>query len=533
MSERQRITFPLDELADGEMKTFISGETKLLVARLGNDVYALQGTCPHYGAELAKGALCQGRVICPWHHASFAVKGGAWLEPPALEGLKTYPVTVDGDTVTVTLEARPPEPPEAPPNGEGQTTIILGGGAAGFTAALELRRRGYRGRVVMLSSQARAPYDRPNVSKEFLAGQARPEWMPLRDADWYREQGIELRLRVEVDRVDVQGRTLHLTKGETLSYDDLIVATGGEPRELRVSGADLGHVETLRKLGDAEQLVEEAQEARKVVIVGASFIGMEGAASLMSRDDLKLHVTVVGREQVPFERTLGAEVGRALQALHEQRGVTFRLGAEVERFEGDPSGQTGAVSAVVLKGGERLEADVVLLGLGVRPATDMLPKDLLTERGEVRVDAHLRAAPHLYACGDIARFPDPHQPGDLRVEHWRVAEQHGRVAGANVAGMETEYRGVPFFWTQQYGESLRYVGHAEQWDETVTWGDVTQRDFLTFYVQGGQVRAASGMKRDAALAALEGLILMDLVPSVADLKAGEFDLRERLKPGKA
>ena len=246
---------------------------------------------------------------------------------------------------------------------------------------------------------------------------------------------------------------------------------------------------------------------------------MEAAASLRER---KLSVTVVAPGAVPFEKTLGAEIGGLFRRVHEARGVEFKLGAGVTRFEGD-----GAAAAVVLDSGERVEADLVVVGVGVRPATDFLAGVGLHEDGGVFVDRHLRAAEGVYAAGDIAYYPSP--SGERRrIEHWRTAQQQGRVAAHNMAGKSVEFDGVPFFWTRQFDAGLLYVGHAEGWDEIVYDGDPRSQDFLAFFVSGGRVQAAAGMNRDRDLAAIEELMRAGRMPTPALLRDGPVDFLKLL-----
>ena len=515
------VTVKLSDVPNSGLHAIEVGGEKVLLAEVDGEVYAMQAKCPHAGALLEKGVLSGHRLVCPWHHACFDVRGGQLLEPPALEDLKRYEVTRSGDEVRVTL-AQLPNPERPRPAPDGRSFVIVGGGAAGEACAQTLRRQGFGGRVTVLSADAAPPYDRTNLSKRYLAGKAGADSLPLRAGDWYAQNDVALRLNAAVERVDPGARELRLAGGETLAYDGLLFATGGVPRELKVPGADLGNVLTLRTLGDVDRILDRLSQVKNIVIVGSSFIGLEVAASLRTRGDW--NVSVVGQEEVPFGGTLGAEVGRYIQKLHEEHGVTFKLNAEVERFEG-----AGDLNAVVLKGGERLPADLVLLGIGVRPATGPLPRELLSDHGEVTVDARMRAAPNLYAAGDITRFPDAQTGDPIHVEHWRLAQQHGRTAALNLLGSDEAYAGVPYFWTFHYGQNLRYSGHAERWDETVTWGDVAKGEFVVFYARGGQVRAAAGLKRDTALAAVEELLRLERMPGVEELRAGEFDLAARLR----
>jgi apoptosis-inducing factor 3 len=313
-------------------------------------------------------------------------------------------------------------------------------------------------------------------------------------------------------RVDASAKTITFEDGETLRYDSLLVATGGAPRRLEILGSDLQNVFVLRSFADADAIVEAAREARRAVVVGASFIGMETAASLRARG---LDVTVVAPDRVPFEKILGPEIGGLFREAHEAHGVRFELGRSAARFEG-----ADAVGAVVLDSGERVEVDLVVVGVGVRPATAFLEGVPLHEDGGVVVDRHLCAAPDLYAAGDIAYFPSLPTNERRRIEHWRTAQQQGRVAAHNMAGRVVEFDGVPFFWTRQFDAGLLYVGHAANWDEIIYEGEVSARDFLAFYVAEGRVLAVAGMNRDREMAALEELLRQGRLPDPARLKDG-------------
>src|SRR5262245_42058692 len=514
------------DLKDGEMKECSLGETKILLARVNGSFHALGATCPHYGAPLAEGALCGGRIICPWHHASFDVKTGDLLEPPALDALPSYKVRVEGERVFIALpveavDRRTPPMAERDAQRDERVFVILGGGAAGYMAAQTLREDGFQGRILMITREDRLPYDRPNLSKDYLQGHAEPEWMPLRPDEFFTDHDIEVMRGKQVARVDAATRAITFGDGDSLSYDALLVATGGVPRKLPFQQDDLANVFLLRSFADADAIIEAATASSRAVVIGASFIGMEAASSLIER---KCSVTIVAPEAVPFQKILGVEIGALFQGLHESHGVKFKLGANVARFEG-----AGKVEAVVLASGERLEADLVVVGVGVKPATEFLKGIELSRDGGVLVDEQMRAADGLYAAGDIAYFPSTLTAERQRIEHWRTALQQGRVAAHNMAGKAVSYGSVPFFWTQQFDAKLSYVGHAEKWDEIIFRGDVSSQYFLAFYVKGGRVLAAAGMNRDWEMAAIEGLMRADRMPTPAQLKDKAVNLMELLR----
>ncbi len=507
------------------MRQVSADGTDILLARVGGKYFAVGAHCTHYGAPLAEGTLCGERVVCPWHHACFNVTTGDLEEPPALDSLPRYEVRVEGGSVVVSLpdeitDRRTPATTKRDASSDARLFVILGGGAAGYAAAQTLREDGFKGRVLLVTREDRAPYDRPNLSKDYLQGHAEPEWLPLRADEFFAEHDIEVLREKEVARVDAATKTITFKGGDTLACDSLLVATGGTPRRLDIPGSDLKNVFVLRSFADADAIIDAAGRASRAVVVGASFVGMETAASLAGRG---LSVTVVAPGKVPFEKTLGAEVGGLFRRVHEARGVRFKLGSGAARFEGD-----GAVEAVVLDSGERVEADLVVVGVGVRPATDFLEGVELREDGGVFVDGHLRAADGVYAAGDIAYFPSPSTGERQRIEHWRTAEQQGRTAAHNMAGKNVEFGGVPFFWTRQFDAGLLYVGHAASWDEIIFQGDVPSQDFLAFYVRGGRVLAVAGMNRDREMAALEELVRLGRMPSPDRLRNAPVDFLELL-----
>lgn len=511
-------------LRDGEMKRLELEDKPVVVARVDGDYYAFGGNCPHYGAPLDTGVLRGHALMCPWHHACFDVRTAVRLEPPALNDLARYPVRLDGGAIYVTLpndNARQPEGKVDP--ADGRHFVIVGGGAVGNAAAEELRRNGYRGKITILSSVDTPPIDRPNLSKDYLAGDAEPDWIPLRGKSWYAERDIDLRLNTTVTKVDPDVHAVTLDGGETVSYDKLLLATGGVPRDLkRVPGGDLDGIFLLRSLADADRIIEQVGEGKRAVLIGGSFIGLEVAASLAKGRNM--NVTVVDMVDVPFQKVLGDEIGRMFMNTHIVNGVTFRLSAQIDRF----IGEDGRVTGVQLASGDALAGDFVIVGVGVRPATDYL-KDSgikLNDRDQsVEVDAHLRtSASDVFAAGDIARYPTP-DGGTQRIEHWRAAQQQGVVAARTMLDIDDSVNAhVPFFWTSQWGMSLRYVGHAEAWDEIIYRGKPEDKNFLAFYVKDGTLKAAAGLKHDRDLDAIEFLLLDGKPLTSAQMRDEAFDL---------
>jgi NADPH-dependent 2,4-dienoyl-CoA reductase/sulfur reductase-like enzyme len=370
--------------------------------------------------------------------------------------------------------------------------VIIGGGAAGFAAAEKLRREQYEGSIVMLSSDEASPVDRPNLSKDYLAGNAPEEWVPLRPDSYYSEHGIDLRLKAPVTAIDVRSREVALADGGKIPYDRLLLATGAEAIRLSIPGADRSHVHTLRSLADCRAIIDRAKTARRAVVLGASFIGLEVAASLRTR---KIDVHVVAPEKLPMARILGPQMGDFVRSLHEENGVVFHLQDMAIAIDSE---------RVRLKSGGELEADLVVAGIGVRPRTELADKaGLKLDRGVV-VDEYLETtAPGIFAAGDIARWPDPHSGDRIRVEHWVVAQRQGQTAAFNMLEGREKFTAVPFFWSQHYDVPINYVGHAESWDQLIVDGDIGARDCLLRYKRAGRVLAVASIYRDIESLAAE------------------------------
>lgn len=470
-------------LADGAMLLGYVGDEPVLLARRGATVFAIGATCTHYGGPLAEGLLVDDTVRCPWHHACFSLRSGEAIRAPALNPVARWEVEQrDGHIRVLGKVAAPQVPaPAAAPRRVG----IIGGGAAAIAAARMLRQEGYDGAITMFSADTAAPYDRPNLSKDYLAGTAPEDWIPLYPPEFYAEKRVELALGTMVTAIDARARRVALADGTSRDFDAILIATGAEPVRLSVPGADLPHVHLLRTLEDSRVIAAAAQSARVAVVIGASFIGMEVAAALRTRG---VAVHVVAPEARPLERVFGPELGSFLRRLHEQHGVAFHLGQQVAGID---------ARRVVLQSGDTLDADLVVVGVGVRPLTELAERaGLATDRGVV-VDQYLQtSAPGIFAAGDIARWPDPHSRQAIRVEHWVVAERQGQTAARNMLGRRERFDAVPFFWSQQYDVAVSYVGHADGWDAIELEGDMDAHDCAVRFKRGGRLLALATIFRD-------------------------------------
>jgi NADPH-dependent 2,4-dienoyl-CoA reductase/sulfur reductase-like enzyme/nitrite reductase/ring-hydroxylating ferredoxin subunit len=409
----------LGDIAEGRMVLgHVAGEAVLL-ARRGGELFAIGAECTHYHGPLAEGVLVEDTVRCPWHHACFSLRTGEALRAPALNPVSCWRVEQRDGTVYVRETVEPAESrARTTSQSAPESVIIVGGGAAGEAAAEMLRRRGYSGPITMLSDDDAAPCDRPNLSKDYLAGNAPEEWIPLRPPEFYGEQGIELRLGTRAVAIHADAREVELAGGSRQRYGALLLATGAEPVRLGIPGSDLPHIHYLRTLADSRALIAKATVSRRAVVIGASFIGLEVAASLRARG---LEVHVVAPEARPMEAVLGPEVGDLVRRVHEEHGVTFHLGTIPAAFDRN---------GVALQSGERLEADFVVVGVGVRPRTALAEQaGIAVDRG-VTVNEHLETSiPGIYAAGDIARWPDRLTGEPIRIEHWVVAERPGSDGG--------------------------------------------------------------------------------------------------------
>ena len=472
----------IDQVADGEMLLGHAFGEQVLVARRGDELFAIGATCTHYGGPLAKGLLVDCTVHCPWHHARFDLRTGEAIAAPALNNVACY--KIDKREAQFFVTSKIDEKPVRKPKSSPASVVIVGAGAAGGAAAEMLRREGYDGPVRLIGADEFLPYDRPNLSKDYLAGTASEEWIPLRSADFYREQKIDTFTNTSVTAIDPQEKKVTLTDGRSLGYGALLLATGAEPVRLAIPGGDLPHVYYLRTLTDSRRIIDKAKSSKRAVVIGASFIGLEVAWSLRER---KLEVAVVGKGSLPLEKVLGGELGTVIRETHEANGVKFHLGRKPAAIQD---------RHVELDDGTKLDCDLVVVGIGVRPNTAIAKQAGIATDNGVLVDEFLKTnVPGIFAAGDIARWPDP-RAGRIRVEHWVVAQRQGQTAARNILGADEAFNLPPFFWSNHFDLHIHYVGHGGGDDRSTVSGNVKAKDASVIFRAGENVTAVASIGRD-------------------------------------
>ncbi|WP_308917636.1 FAD-dependent oxidoreductase [Jannaschia sp. LMIT008] len=477
----------LSDLPQDEPVKAMAGERAILLIRTGDDVTALTHECPHLGLPLSKGVVRDGTLICAFHHACFDARTGAQTQPPGHGDLQRFAVAIrDGRVIVDVPDDAPahPMPDRARGTSDARRFVVAGGGAAAMAAAAELRERGFDGVIEMVSPDG-PPLDRTMLSKAVLAGAKAVGDLALHPTP------ADLDIATIAGRVIAVGDgTVTLEGGGTRAFDALLLAPGGTPRRLDVPGAELPGVYVLRSGEDAAAIAAAAEGAETAIVVGGGFIGMEAALSLTKRG---LSVTLATRNALPLAGIVGPDVARAILAEHVEAGVSHLAETEAVAFRADGDGV-----AVDWKDGGTARADLILTAVGVTPGTDGIDGIDTGDDGGVRVGPGMGVPgrPGVHVAGDSAAAPTPF--GTARIEHWRVAQQHGRRAARAMLGQAGDADDIPFFWTA-LARQYRYLGHAEEWDRIDIDGDPSG-PFLARYVKGGTVVAALTAGRDAELA---------------------------------
>jgi 3-phenylpropionate/trans-cinnamate dioxygenase ferredoxin reductase component len=405
-----------------------------------------------------------------------------------------------------------------------QTLMIVGAGVAGGNAAATLREEGFAGTVVLIGREPGIPFGRPPLSKTYLRSEEDLDGWYVKPAGWYEEHGIERLTEVSVQEVDPAARSVVLDTGRALGYNQLLIATGGQNRQLDVPGAGLPGIHYLRTVAECEAIKQEIPGGRHAVVVGMGFIGCEVAASLTQ---LGVRVTAIFPGRAPLERVLGGEVGAAIGAIHQANGVELVTDGRVAAFEG-----SGRVEAALTAKGQRVACDFVVAGVGIEPVVPTLVGATVPQSNGVIVDERCRASqPDVYAAGDVANQLHP-LFGRVRVEHFNNAEKQGRAAARSMLGSTAPYDYVHSFWSDQYEHKLEYVGHAANWDQFVVRGSLEERQLIGFYLRQDQIQAAVGLDRggdpeldkDGDMAACARLVAQRARPAPAQLADEDVDL---------
>ncbi|KAK1900221.1 Apoptosis-inducing factor 3 [Dissostichus eleginoides] len=509
------------DLKDGQMKEVKVGDQEVLLVRTQGQYSAVGSRCSHYNAPLIKGALVGDRVRCPFHGACFNVRTGDIEEYPGLDSLPSYKVKVEDGKVYVSinknslkLTKRVKEMCSMVP-GIKHTILLIGGGPASLVCAETLRQNCYQGRIIMVTKDNIPPFDKPKLSKAMNVDSSS---ILLRPSDFYQQYGIEVWTQKEAVSVDTADKAVKLSDGTLQHYDQLLISTGCRARPLDCPGWDLKGVTLLQRYEDAKE-IHNACLGQKAVVIGASFIGMEVASYL---SDKAASVAVVGPSRYPFEKSLGPEIGKMSMQMLEEQNVKFYLNERVTEIQGE----NGKVKGVLLKSGRVLEADVVIVGIGVIPNSDfLLGSELEVNSGKaVIVDKFMRTnIPDIFSAGDVTSFPLSIR-GDQRVNvgHWQMSQAQGRVAALNMLKKQTKCESVPFFWTVLLGKSIRYTGYGEGYTEIIFKGKVEERKFLAFYIKDDEVVAAASLMFDPAVARLAELMATGHVLTKAQAQADDL-----------
>jgi len=486
-----------DQLSEGVPLEAKVGKKNVLLIRSGERIYAVGARCPHYGASLENGHFRNNILTCPCHHSRFDITSGKALSPPAFADLPLFE-TKEKQGLVYVREVKQ-EKEKAVSSAKKKVFVIVGSGAAGFSAAVTLRDNGFDGRVLMLTEEADLPYDRPILSKEFLSGTADAELIPLKTEQFYKDLEIELLRNYKAVSLNTREKKITLAHETELPYDKLLIATGGIPRTPPIPGTDSARFFLLRTWSDARMIASALEDAKRVVIIGSGFIGLEAASACAQRG---CEVHVISSSRTPMIDLLGEKLGFRLQKLHEKHGVRFSLGEIPEEIVSE-----GKEQKVVLSSEEHVSGDIVIAGVGIIPSVGFLSGTGLLKEGAVSVDHLLQSEDDcVYAAGDVALVLDPVMGKHRRIEHWVEACRQGKHAALAMLDRRHKYEEVPFFWTRQYDLEIQYTGWVRRKGKIIFRGGEDQEDFLAGFYERGKLRAAAGVRREKEIILLSEII---------------------------
>lgn len=519
------------DLNDGEFKSVQVGskpEDTVILSKVKGKYYATGSKCPHYGAPFSMGLLFDDKLICPWHNAAFSVTNGSIEQGPIVDGIPTYPVHESKGQLYIEVPQELVKGVQLPktkrdPNDK-RKFVILGGGPTGLSAAETLRQAGYQGQITLVSKEKDVAYDRVQLSKNIYGADI--NGLTLRGPDFFKEYGIDLLKGASASNIDPKAKTVDIEGGSPVKFDKLLIATGGRPRVPPIKGANLKNIFTIRNYEDVLKIREASKDIKNVVVLGASFIGMEAAVATKSHFKDKVNVIVLDANSTPFERVLGPKIGSTLQKFSEKRGLKFALKTGIKSFEG-----TDKVEKVILSDGTELPADIVIIGAGIQPNTEFASNSLKLEKdGGIVVNSHLQTSePDIFAAGDIAWFPNKYLGQPTRIEHYSEAMNHGAIAALNMMGKNIAHNGNPFFWAWVFELGMQYIGAGAGYDNIHIEGnveDIDKLNFLAYYTKGDKILSILSVGRIPTTIVYDMAMRHNVVPPLSEVKSGKVTLED-------
>lgn len=524
---------------EGEMREVQLGSDPkdiVIISKIDGKYYCVQSKCPHVGAPLIKGLLFNDKLICPFHSAAFNITTGYPESGPVFNGLDKYDVAEKDGKVTIFINkskkvnvSQTMSMSKYDPTKDKRKYAIVGAGPAALSCAETLRQSGFEGEIVLIGEEQALPYDRTNLSK-MIFGASLSKFL-LRKQEFYSEHGISVLTNSKVAHIDYEANTLYTRDFQRVSFDKLLIATGGSPRKPNVPGINLENVLVLRSIQDQTRLQSllqsKEQPIKNIVVIGASFIGMETASAIKKELKENVNITVVDIFKAPFERVLGAEVGNALADMHKSNGIEFLLEKGLKSLNG-----LQKVQSATLSDGTDLPADLVILGTGISPNVALAKGKLqINEKnGGIETDVYLKTnRNNVFAAGDVASFPYWPTAERVRIEHYNEAIYQGSIAAFNMLGKQVPVSEIPFFWTRQWDKSLQYTGFATNYDEVHVEGDLKALKFAAYYIKGDQVLAVASMNQLNLVQLFNEAMKLNLMPKASEIKAGKFDANELKK----